>query len=123
MKRSAASALVYSTEHGRHCRGCGQAETACICRSHEPAQSKSGRHGGILRISRESKGRKGRIVTVITGLAIEPGELQRLAGMLKKMCASGGTVQGGTIEIQGDHRLVVQAALQQRGFTAKIDGG
>ncbi len=123
MKRSASSTLVYSTEAGRHCRYCGQAASACICRKTGSAAPKAPGGDGIVRISRQTKGRKGSGVTVITGLALEPAALEQLARELKKRCASGGRVVDGMIEIQGEHRQSLQAILQERGFTVKLAGG
>jgi translation initiation factor 1 len=62
-------------------------------------------------------------VTVITGVPLEAEALQNLAKQLKQKCGAGGTVKAGTIEIQGDHRDVLVAALQQQGYTVKRSGG
>jgi translation initiation factor 1 len=78
---------------------------------------------GIVRVSRETKGRKGKGVTVITGVPLPPAELKALSRQLKQACGSGGTVKNGTIEIQGDHRDRLVAELKQRGFTVKRAGG
>lgn len=72
---------------------------------------------------RETKGRAGKGVTVITGLALGRDGLAELATALKKRCGSGGTVREGTIEIQGDHRDIVVAALIDRGHRARPAGG
>ena len=74
-------------------------------------------------MGRETKGRKGAGVTVITGIPLDGDELKALAKELKNRCGSGGTVKDGTIEIQGDHRDGVLAELARRGFTAKRAGG
>jgi translation initiation factor 1 len=78
---------------------------------------------GIVRVSRETKGRKGAGVTVITGVPLAGDALKSLAKELKSGCGSGGTVKDGTIEIQGDHRDSVVAELARRGFKAKRAGG
>jgi translation initiation factor 1 len=78
---------------------------------------------GRVRVGRQTKGRKGKGVTVITGLALPPDELAALARELKKKCGSGGTVRDGTIEIQGDHREALVEELVRRGFEAKRSGG
>ncbi len=72
---------------------------------------------------RETKGRAGKDVTVITGLALGSDGLADLATALKKRCGSGGTVRDGTIEIQGDHRDVVLAELLKLGHAARAAGG
>ncbi len=123
MKRSRSSTLVYSTEDGRHCRDCGQAISACLCHKTSASAAKVPPGDGIVRISRQTKGRKGNGVTVITGLALEPTALEQLAKELKKRCASGGRVVDGALEIQGEHRQTLQALLQERGFKVKLAGG
>lgn len=78
---------------------------------------------GVVRVSRETKGRKGKGVTVVTGLPLAGDELKDLAKELKTKCGSGGTIKNGAIEIQGDHRDGVVAALTGRGWTVKKAGG
>jgi translation initiation factor 1 len=78
---------------------------------------------GPVRVSRETQGRKGKGVTVITGLGLLPPQLETLATELKKRCGSGGTVEADRIEIQGDHRDTIVAELTRRGFKAKRAGG
>lgn len=110
--------LVYSTEFGKACPGCGNPVKRCTCRK--------GRQGvpndGVVRIGRETKGRKGSGVTVITGLPLADTELKDLARQLKQKCGSGGTVKSGIIEIQGDHRDILKKELSMRGHTVKITG-
>jgi len=74
-------------------------------------------------VGRETKGRKGKGVTVVSGLPIPPADLADLARDLKKKCGSGGTVRNGVIEIQGDHRDVLVAELSRRGYRTKRSGG
>jgi translation initiation factor 1 len=62
-------------------------------------------------------------VTTIRGVGASEGKLKDLAGELKRLCGSGGTVRDWAIEIQGDHRDKIVAALQQRGYTVKLAGG
>ena len=113
--------VVYSTAHGRMCPGCGKPTADCICRQQKTAAVVKG--DGIVRVGRETKGRKGAGVTVITGIPLGGDALKALAKELKSRCGSGGTVKDGTIEIQGDHRDGVMAELVRRGFTAKRAGG
>ncbi len=115
MKKSKNSGLVYSTEHGRICPGCSQPVPVCTCK----ARSSSPKGDGIVRIRRETKGRKGSGVTVITGLPLGSVELQNLAAQLKKKCGAGGTVKDRVVEIQGEHREVLMAELQKLGWTVK----
>lgn len=78
---------------------------------------------GIVRVGRETKGRKGKGMTVITGVPLHPEGLKDLAKKLKQKCGTGGTVKGRTIEIQGDHRDQLVAELEQLGYTVKKAGG
>ncbi len=78
---------------------------------------------GIVRVGRETKGRKGKGMTVITGVPLHPEGLKDLAKILKQKCGTGGTVKDRTIEIQGDHRDLLMAELEQRGYTVKRSGG
>lgn len=78
---------------------------------------------GVVRVGRETKGRKGKGMTVITGVPTHPEGLKDLAKKLKQKCGTGGTVKGQTIEIQGDHRDLLVAELQAMGYTVKKAGG
>ena len=78
---------------------------------------------GTVRVSRETQGRKGKGVTVISGLGLAPPELEALATELKKRCGSGGSVANGRIEIQGDHRDRLVEELTRRGWKARRAGG
>ncbi len=111
--------LVYSSELGRICPECGKPKAGCIC------VKKALRAGGdgIVRVQRESKGRGGKTVTVITGVPLPDGALKELAGELKRRCGTGGTLKDGNIEIQGDHRDLLVAELEKRGYKVKRAGG
>ena len=111
---------VYSTETGRLCPGCGKPVAQCVCKA-EAAARPAG--DGIGRIRLETKGRKGKGVTVIDGLPLDESALVKLGGQLKQRCGSGGTVKGAIIEIQGDHRETVIAELTRQGFKVKRAGG
>lgn len=119
MKPNRSGGLVYSTEHGRMCPACRQPVALCRCRD-ATALPKT---DGVVRIRLETKGRKGKGVTVVTGIPLAESELQELGKQLKQRCGSGGTVKDGTIEIQGDHRTLVLEALKARGWTVKLAGG
>ncbi len=111
--------IVYSTEHGRMCPDCGKPTAKCVCRRKESVP----KCDGIVRVSRETKGRKGRGVTLISGVPIDRERLLDLAKEFKQICGSGGTVKEGIIEIQGDHRDFLADALQKKGYTVKRSGG
>ena len=87
----------------------------------QPGRGNAG--NGIIRVGRETKGRKGAGVTVITGVPLAGEQLAELARQLKRLCGAGGTAYGGTIEIQGDHRDRVVEALTRPGWTIKRVGG
>jgi translation initiation factor 1 len=110
---------VYSTEHGKMCPDCGMPAIRCICRKVKFVFKGSGN----VRVCRETKGRKGKGVTVITGLPLDNDSLEKLARGLKQLCGAGGTVRDAVIEIQGDHCDAITAELLKRGFSAKRSGG
>ncbi|MDB5732224.1 MAG: yciH [Variovorax sp.] len=114
------SRLVYSTDSGRICPECGQPAAACVCKKQRGALPAT---DGIVRVSHETKGRKGKGVTVVRGVALDATALAQLGKQLKAACGTGGTTKDGVIEIQGDHRDAVIAALQQRGLTVRRAGG
>lgn len=111
--------VVYSTGQGRMCPKCGKSTKQCICRSTKKAPPSD----GIVRVSRQTKGRKGKGVTLITGIPLDGDSLRSLAKNLKQRCGSGGTIKNGVVEIQGDHRNVLIEELQKQGFTVKQSGG
>jgi len=101
---------VYSTDQGR------------VKTPDTPAQA-AAPSDGIVRIKRETKGRKGKGVSLITGLPLAEPELKVLAKSLKQLCGTGGAVKDGVIEIQGDHREVLKTALEKQAYTVKLAGG
>lgn len=119
MKEPKTKGLVYSTATGRTCPGCGHSFKQCCC-----SQKKSKPVGnGVVRVSRQTAGRKGSGVCLITGLPLGEAELKILAKQLKQQCGSGGAVKNGVIEIQGEHRATLVAALLKLGYKAKLAGG
>lgn len=115
-----AGGLVYSTDGGRMCPDCRRPVAQCACR--KPAPS-TGSPDGIVRVSRETKGRGGKAVTLVKGLAGDAAALAAVAKQLKAVCGSGGTVKDGVVEIQGDHCDKVLAALAAKGHRVKRAGG
>ncbi len=119
---------VWSSDHGRTCPRCHQPVSACACRGdgredHDATTGTSAPRDGVVRVGRQSKGRRGKTVTVITGLPLDADALDDLARELKRQCGVGGTVRGRDVEIQGDQRDRVVAALQRRGWTVRRTGG
>ena len=78
---------------------------------------------GIVRVSRESKGRGGKTVTLVRGVALDAEALAALGKQLRTACGAGGTLRDGVLEIQGDHRERVIALLAAQGFVVKQAGG
>lgn len=101
--------LVYSTGLGR-------------IDQPKPTQTRA-KGDGIARIRRETKGRKGKGVTTISGLDMDDSELKALCSVLKKSCGTGGAIKQGVIEIQGDNRDKIKFMLEKRGLTVKLAGG
>ena len=110
---------VYSTEQGRICPGCGKPVAECTCKKAAPAL----KGDGIIRISLQTKGRKGKKVTVLTGFSMPEVELGKLATELKRKCGAGGSVEGNAVEIQGDFRQKIAMELTGAGFKVKQVGG
>ena len=111
--------IVYSTGIGPRCPNCLRALNECVCRKGTPGKASD----GIVRVSRETQGRRGKGVTVISGLGLATADLEALATQLKKRCGSGGTVDADRIEIQGDHRDTLVTELTTRGWTVRRAGG
>jgi translation initiation factor 1 len=119
------SSFIYSTETGRICPDCSQPVAQCQCMAHKKALAAAGAASadGIVRVQRETKGRGGKRVTLVRGLALDAVALTAVAKQLKAACGSGGTVKDGVIEVQGDHVETLIAALQKKGYVVKRVGG
>ena len=120
MRKQGAGGLVYSTEGGRMCPVCRKPLAACEC-GRKSAAPTSG--DGVVRVSRETKGRGGKAVTVIRGLALDAEALAALGKRLRTACGAGGTLKDGVLEVQGDHCERVIAWLTQEGWRVKRAGG
>jgi len=102
------SRLVYSTDAGR----ISQTDAPQIVAT-----------DGIVRIRRETKGRKGKGVTTVSGLDLPEAQIKILAKQLKQKCSTGGTVKDGVIEVQGDHREKLKVELEKLGHNVTLAGG
>ncbi|MFI2809766.1 MULTISPECIES: stress response translation initiation inhibitor YciH [Microbulbifer] len=100
---------VYSTDVGRI--------------KEQPEQQRRHEGDGVVRIQRETKGRKGKGVTCVRGVPGTDSELKLLLAELKKRCGCGGALKDGVIEIQGDKRAEIKALLEARDFKVKLAGG
>lgn len=103
------------------CPKCGRPVANCACNAAKPASATT--QNAVVRVGRETKGRKGKGVTVVTGVPLKAHALDELGSRLKRLCGSGGTVKDGVIEIQGDHRDALVAELAKHGWTVKRSGG
>jgi translation initiation factor 1 len=117
------SRLVYSTETGRICPNCAKPAAKCTCKVKKSNPGTDIKFDGIIRIRRESKGRKGKTVTSISGFQEGTDDLKQIAKKLKTHCGTGGSIKDGVIIIQGDHRKNIQAELQKQGYKVKLAGG
>lgn len=113
------TSLVYSTEHGKICPGCGHPEKKCVCSS----KKQTVKGDGTVRVGFETKGRGGKGVTTISGVSADLDGLKDLGKKLKQKCGSGGTVKDGVIEIQGDVRDMLVGELVGMGMKVKRCGG
>lgn len=103
------SRLVYSTETGR----IDEPKAA-------PARPKG---DGVVRIQRQTSGRKGKGVCLISGIDADDATLNSLAAELKRKCGCGGAVKDGVIEIQGDKRELIKSLLEAKEMKVKLAGG
>jgi translation initiation factor 1 len=117
MNSKSSGGLVYSTEVGRTCPACRQALAQCVCKNSAVVGD------GNVKVSRQTKGRGGKAVTLVTGLALTPDALALLGKQLRNACGCGGTVKDGVIEVQGDHCDKVMEALKKQGYNPKRAGG
>ncbi|MGZ8339783.1 MAG: translation initiation factor Sui1 [Telluria sp.] len=118
MKSTSRGGLVYSTETGRMCPGCRNALTACTRKS-----SNAPTGDGNVKVMLQTKGRGGKAVTLVKGLALDAAQLAHLGKQLRSACGSGGTVKDGVLEVQGDHCELVLSELAKQGFKPKRAGG
>jgi translation initiation factor 1 len=107
---------VYSTENDRGDLRNKPAKAAKLLRS-VPAKQQ------LIYLHRESKGRGGKVVSLVKGLQLTDKDLKALSKQLKRACGTGGTIKDGVIEIQGDHRERIASELEKKGFKTRIAGG
>ena len=120
LRKGPTGGLVYSTDAGRMCPGCRQPVASCSCVATAHTRPVG---GGVVRVSRETKGRGGKAVTLVRGLPLQGAALEALGKRLRTACGSGGTSKDGVLEVQGDHVDRVLALLLADGHRAKRAGG
>ena len=103
------SRLVYSTETGR-------------IKPEDEKKVTIPKSDGIVRIHRETRGRKGNGVSLIKGIPLEERPLKTIAKTLKQKMGVGGSVKDGIIEIQSDQRDKLKTLLENAGYTVKLAG-
>ncbi|MEM1402477.1 MAG: stress response translation initiation inhibitor YciH [Pseudomonadota bacterium] len=118
MSKNKDSRLVYSTEQGRVRHYKRADDNQSLPSTNSPAAG-----DGVVRLHRQTKGRGGKAVTIITGIPLVGAELKALAKNMKARCGVGGAIKDGNIEIQGDQRAQLRAMLEEAGYTVKIAGG
>ena len=113
------SNLVYTTSAGRVCPVCEKSKNLCVCDIKSSPRLK----GERIHISRDKKGRRGKTVTIISGISLDENGLRDLASELKRKCGTGGSVKNGDILIQGDRIELSIQFLKEKGYSAKRAGG
>ena len=117
--KSNMSNLVFSSDE-RICRGCLRPRVTCVCKSQHTTLTEQA--DGIVRLHRETKGRKGKGVTLVKGLILAEAELSQLAKKLKNAFGVGGSIRAGVIELQTVDRDRVKDLLEEMGHTVKLAG-
>jgi translation initiation factor 1 len=118
MTRMSNARIVYSTATAGRCPGCGWPLRDCKC-STRSAKSEPVPARIVAKLRLEKKGRGGKSVTVVYGLPDNAAFLKELSHELKRACGAGGSVVEGGVELQGDLRDRVRAALEKKGYTVK----
>ncbi len=101
------------------CARCRRPAGTCAC---GPERTVA-RTAAVVRLGRETKGRRGKGVTTVSDVPLDEAGLLELAARLKQRCGTGGTVRDGRIEIQGDQRDRLAAELEDMGYRVKRVGG
>lgn len=117
------SGIVWSSDNGRMCPKCGKGKDKCVCKKSDGNSAEKNLDGDSVRIFRDRKARKGKVVTVITGIPLQGKALKEFAKKLKQKCGSGGTIKEDVVEIQGDFLEKIMEILQKNGWNVKKVGG
>jgi translation initiation factor 1 len=110
--------VVFSTdpEPVKPCPRCGHVPCTCRAPDLPPRQQ-------TVYVQRDRKRRKGKTVTVVSGLQLNPAAFKELLTTLKTICGAGGTLKDGELEVQGDQREKVADKLRELGYKVKFVGG
>lgn len=110
------SRIVYSTDAGKICPGCGWPVRDCKC---SKSKDEAVPVRVVAKLRMEKAGRGGKTVTVVDGLPRNAAFLKDLCQELKRACGAGGAVVDGHVELQGDLRDRVRERLVKKGFAVK----
>ncbi|MEM7452727.1 MAG: translation initiation factor [Planctomycetota bacterium] len=102
----------------QHCERCGDLEDDCQCPPLPEPKVLVDPEKQTARVAIEKR-KKGKVVTVVRGLAEKDNDLSHLLTRLKNHCGAGGAVKEDTIEIQGKHLDRVEAFLKQCGYRTR----
>jgi translation initiation factor 1 len=94
------------------CPKCGLPKEICVCEEIAREQQNI-----TIAIDRR---RYGKMMTIVDGLNPHDLDVDSLISNLKSICACGGTIKDGKIELQGDHRSKVREALEKMGFVVEV---
>jgi len=111
--------LVYASQRGRVCPQCGWPVGDCRCASQQPAEDEPVPARIVFKLRVERTGRGGKTVTVIDGFPRNAQFAVALAQELKRSCGTGGALEDGALELQGDLRDRVRELLTRKGYVVK----
>jgi len=98
------------------CERCGELEETCNCPPRAKPQALPEKQTARLAVE---KRKRGKLMTVVRGLAAEDNDLSALLTKLKTHCGAGGTIKDDQIEIQGDHLQRIHQTLTEIGYHVK----
>ena len=94
------------------CDVCGLPKEICVCEDIAREQQR-------ITIAVDKR-RYGKMMTIVDGINSHDLDIDALISNLKSICACGGTIKDGKIELQGDHRTKVKETLEKMGFVVDI---
>lgn len=98
------------------CERCGELEEDCVCPP--PPKEFTPPEKQTARLAVEKR-KKGKVVTVVRGLAADENDLPALLSKLKNACGAGGTLKDDVLEIQGKHLAGIHDLLEQLGYRVR----
>ena len=107
-----------SLDREPHCERCDLPESQCRCPPLPPPSTFIPPQKQTVRLAIEKR-KKGKLVTVISGLTATGSDLPALLSKLKTTLGAGGALEGEDLEIQGTHLDRVRQILGQIGYKVK----